>query len=259
MKNRPRAAAFALLLAVLAFLAAAAGADGGRTLVRFELVRSTDLPTRQYEVFLLPDGYYLSRGRGAAQPLDAETVRALAELAEARGVLSWDGFSGSNPYLLDGESFRLELAFSDGTTVFAAGSGRFPQGYVAAAAAMEALLADAAEPGAPVAGAYRYEGGGFGGDFTLTLDADGGYAFYEGPLSSYLGGGEWFQEGSRLYLSEKNGLPLFNVFIPVRDALVFAEADSDNFPYVRVPDGGRFLRQEPPDPSASLKYACHPA
>ena len=98
-----------------------------------------------------------------------------------------------------------------------------------------------AEP-APVTGTYLYEGGGFFGDFTLTLTEDGRYTFYEGPLSSYIGGGRWFTSGSFLYLSEDQGLTLFNTLIPVRDALIFQAEDSDNFVYVKVPDGGRFLR-----------------
>ena len=80
---------------------------------------------------------------------------------------------------------------------------------------------------------------------SIRLFEGGTYEFYEGFLSSYMGGGDWFMEGSRLYMSERNGMYLFNTFIPIEGALVFVEEESDNFPYVRVPDMGRFIKDAP--------------
>lgn len=238
---------FAILFAfqLTAFSEGETAAEPERVLTRFELMRSTDLPSRCYEVFLLEDGYYLSTCEGAARRLDAETVRKLEEAVETFGVLSWDGFEGSNPYVLDGEDFRLEIAFSDGTAVHADGNNAFPARYFEAAGAMEALLNPAPEDAfISVCGTYVYEGEGCGGDFTITLKEDGTYTFYEGYLSSYMGGGEWFQSGPQLWLTEQNGLDAEFVFLPVEDALIFAEEESDSFLYVRVPDGGRFIRTE---------------
>ena len=238
-----------LLFVTLLAFQPAAFSEPERVLTRFELTRSTDLPSRSWEVFLLEDGYYLSTHEGAARRLDAETVRKLEETVEAFGVLSWDGFEGSNPNVLDGEDFRLEILFSDGMAVRASGNNAFPARYFEAAGAMEALLAPSPEDAfISVCGTYVYEGEGCGGDFTITLNEDGTYTFYEGYLSSYMGGGAWFQSGARIDMTEENGYDLYFTFIPVEDALVFAEEDSDNFIYVKVPDGGRFVRADPEQP-----------
>ncbi len=253
-----RKAFFAAAIAVLWVLMAAPapGEAPKRVLTRFEMTRSTDLPARRYEVFLLGDEYYLSKHDGAAQQIGAETAEALRQIAEEHGVPGWDGFSGNDPYVLDGESFWLELAFSDGTAVYAAGTNSFPDGYYEAADAMEEVLNGVPyEERAAVFGTYRYEGAGFGGDFILTLSPDGTYTFYEGVLSSYIGGGEWNQSGALIYLSEENGLSLYNTFIPIRGALVFAAEDSDGFPHVTVPDGGRFILL---DPEEAASYGIPP-
>ena len=46
-------------------------------------------------------------------------------------VASWDGFTGSDPHVLDGYSFSFEATLSDGTTISASGSNASPQGYPA--------------------------------------------------------------------------------------------------------------------------------
>ena len=59
--------------------------------------------------------------------MTGEEVTALAEIL---GDLSaWDGFSEDNPNMLDGESFRLNIAYVDGVSVTARGSNAFPEGY----------------------------------------------------------------------------------------------------------------------------------
>ena len=235
-----------LLLAALclgaAGPAAAESASPKRCVVRFELVRSSDLPDRAVEVFRLGGGFFLSRHDGPAVRLDPSVAAALLRIADEHGLAAWDGFDGDNPDLLDGESFRLSLLLSDGVRAEASGSGAFPPGYAAATAAVDDLLGGIEASAAPLAGTYRLETGGFGGDFDLTIAADGTYTFYEGPLSSYLGGGSWSQWGAGLYLTERNGFALSFVLIPLEDALVFRAEGSDRFPCVDVPDGARFVR-----------------
>ena len=100
--------------------------------------------------------------------------------------------------------------------------------------------------GVDIAGTYQYEGEGFGGDFTITLNADRTYAFYEGPLSSYMGGGTWNRDGDTVHMIEENGFDLAFTFKIQDDALVYSAAGSDAFLYVDVSDGERFVRQDTP-------------
>lgn len=58
------------------------------------------------------------------------TEEEVTALAESLGDLSaWDGFSEDNPNMLDGESFHLDIAYTDGSSVAAWGSNAFPEGY----------------------------------------------------------------------------------------------------------------------------------
>ena len=93
---------------------------------------------------------------------------------------------------------------------------------------------------------FVWEKEGFGGDFTITLDTDGRYEFYEGFLSSYIGSGNWTVEGGVLTMTEdpENGYPLEFRFA-VRDGeLLFLADGSDEFIYADVEDGDRFLPRE---------------
>ena len=238
----------AFLLAVLIAAVPAFAEPAPKTLTSFFLSRSTDMPSRIYEVFMLGDRYYLNRHEGVSTQLDAGTVRALEKVLETYSVRAWDGFEEDNPDVLDGEMFSFHAAFSDGTEIRASGSNAFPDGYFDAAWAMEELLESQTDlPRSELAGTYRYEGGGFGGDFTVTLAEDGTYTFYEGLLSSYLGGGEWSMEGPYLYLTEENGYSLYFTFIPTEGLLTYQAWDSDSFLYVEVPEGGRFEKVNPAD------------
>ncbi len=44
-------------------------------------------------------------------------------------VYRWDGFSGSDPMLLDGEGFHFYASFSDGSRISASGENSFPESY----------------------------------------------------------------------------------------------------------------------------------
>lgn len=91
-------------------------------------------------------------------------------------------------------------------------------------------------------GIYRYEGDGFGGNFTITLRADGSFSYYEGYLSSYIGAGPWSVSGDILTLEDDSGAAIVNRFRMEEDHLIFQAKDSTNFIYVKVPDGAVFSR-----------------
>ena len=96
-----------------------------------------------------------------------------------------------------------------------------------------------------IAGTYRYEGEGFGGDFTITLNADGTYTFYEGPLSSYMGMGTWTVVDDVVRMTEGDaGFDLSFTFGVEEDALIYRSAGSNAFPYVALTDGVRFIPME---------------
>lgn len=53
----------------------------------------------------------------------------LAGLVHACGVPDWNGFSGSDPRVLDGTMFSFEATLADSGTVTASGSNAYPQQY----------------------------------------------------------------------------------------------------------------------------------
>lgn len=89
---------------------------------------------------------------------------------------------------------------------------------------------------------YIYEKEGFGGDFTIKIEEDGTFQYYEGPLSSYIGMGEWSLEGNILCLTDDGETinTFVNYFKFDGNALVFIDEKSSNFMYIKVSDGERF-------------------
>ncbi|MGN0801549.1 MAG: hypothetical protein ACI4MF_03025 [Candidatus Faecivicinus sp.] len=82
----------------------------------------------------LADISLLTGNRRIILSMTGEEVTALAEIL---GDLSaWDGFFEDNPNMLDGESFRLNIAYADGSGVTAWGSNAFPEGYFKAKSAI---------------------------------------------------------------------------------------------------------------------------
>lgn len=69
-------------------------------------------------------------------PMDNAEVQALEKLIKDSGLWAWNGFSESDAYVLDGESFGLSAAFADGRTLEACGNNAFPAGYREGAAAI---------------------------------------------------------------------------------------------------------------------------
>ena len=143
------------LLAVLLCLTAACGAAeaGGthaRTITRFELYRNGDIAYDSYEIAALGSGYRVSVNGGESQSIDDETVDALCRVVEAYDLFKWDGFDRERSDVLDGEGFRLEIDFADGTSIRAQGDNAFPENYFAAIGEMQEILdgAGASRPAA---------------------------------------------------------------------------------------------------------------
>ena len=88
---------------------------------------------------------------------------------------------------------------------------------------------------------YVYEGEGFPDKFAITLFEDGSFSYYEGMLSSYIGFGSWEENDGMITLTTKSGYDLVHRFRIVENALVFIAEDSDNFIYVKISDGEKFL------------------
>lgn len=214
-------------------------------LTRLRFTRGGYMAPVSYEVALRQGAYTLAENEGELIPFDEDLMEELTGIIEGADIASWDGFRGSTPYVLDGESFSLSLTYADGTNVYASGENRFPDGYHDAAGRMWELFERSKT--LFIAGTFHYEGEGAGGDFTLTLKPDGTYTFYEGPLSSYLGGGTWSVYYSTVHLTETSGFDLRFTFAADGADLVYLASNSDPFPYVDVPDGARFLRGEDPD------------
>ena len=96
-----------------------------------------------------------------------------------------------------------------------------------------------------LAGVYVYEKTGFGGEFTITLNSDGTFQYYEGALSSTFGNGTLTLEDGLLCITEENARqPRTNCFRVEDGSLVFQAEDSDNFMFVKVLDGEQFNGSE---------------
>ena len=88
---------------------------------------------------------------------------------------------------------------------------------------------------------FTREKGGFGGDFTITLNEGGSYTYYEGFLSSYIGMGNWSVKDRILIMNETGGLDRTYLFYVKNGELVFIKEGSGRFLYTSVEDGERFI------------------
>lgn len=89
---------------------------------------------------------------------------------------------------------------------------------------------------------FIYEKDGIGGDFTISVNSDGTFQYYEGGFSSYIGMGSWTLEDDILILSDniETGYPFVNRFKVDGNKLIFLIEDSSNFIYIKVADGECF-------------------
>ncbi|MCR4577504.1 MAG: hypothetical protein K5784_06320 [Clostridiales bacterium] len=213
-------------------------------LTRFFFGRGGYMMPVYREVVLRNGRYYLMEDDEAVREFPPAFAEELQKLVSEYKLEDWNGFRGSDPRVLDGEHFTLELSFADGDMVRASGENEFPEGYHNAVNAVEDVFRR--EEMAVIAGEYKCEKPGFGGDFTITLNPDGTYTFYEGALSSYIGSGTWELWYGAVYLNEdpENGHALRFAFGLDDDRLMYIASESSAFPHVKVSDRETFRKQK---------------
>ena len=95
---------------------------------------------------------------------------------------------------------------------------------------------------------FVYEKEGFPDEFSIRLDKDGYFTYYEGAFSSYVGFGSWRLDGGVLTLSEDEYPSVsgtvrrvyrFNVS---GGDLSYISEGSDKFMFIDVSDGERFIQ-----------------
>ena len=111
----------------------------------FFVYRSGEINYDSYEITMEEDGYCLSVNGKPAQPVRTDAVNALLNVIETYEMISWDGFSESRSFVLDGEGFRLDFSLTDGTEVHASGDNAFPDHYFDAMGEIWDILTDMAE------------------------------------------------------------------------------------------------------------------
>ena len=95
----------------------------------FFVYRNGEIYYDSYRICMDENGYTVSVSERKEKRFAAEDADALMEVIEKYDIASWDGFSGSRKYVLDGEGFWLEIRFTDGTSVNARGDNAFPEHY----------------------------------------------------------------------------------------------------------------------------------
>jgi len=61
--------------------------------------------------------------------LDKKTIKKLIGILNKYDVANWDGFSKSDPNVLDGDSFHMYLTIQDKKTISASGYMKYPKNY----------------------------------------------------------------------------------------------------------------------------------
>lgn len=105
---------------------------------RFELKRS------EGEVHLYAEELFYN-GRIVDTAVDENLLARIGELAGTLGVADWDGFDKTAKRGSDGSSFTLNITLTDGSTISAHGSNRFPDNYSLLYAEVNALYVELME------------------------------------------------------------------------------------------------------------------
>lgn len=225
------------------FCTALSDHPGNHTLTRFYYTIRGEMMPRSWEITLREDGYWIQENEETPRSFPEALASELIQVIADNDADSWQGVYETEYEVLDGEGFSLGMDFADGVSVQAGGDNAFPEKYFIFQHAVLDIFAR--EKMSVLAGTYQYEGEGFGGDFTITLNADGTYTFYEGALSSYMGSGTWQVYDNAVYLTEgEGGFDLSFMFGAEENVLVYLAAGSDAFPYVKVKDEERFMKHQ---------------
>lgn len=98
-----------------------------------------------------------------------------------------------------------------------------------------------------IPGGYIYEKDGFPDKFGIRLYNNGEFTYYAGSFSSYVGYGNWALDGDILILTEnpdyREKSKVFR-FKADGDTLSYIAEGSDNFMYITVSDGEKFISGE---------------
>ena len=133
-----------LILLSTGFGAGAAAEGEKADLQYFWFTRGGSLVPETYEAGRYGSGCLVGHN-GSYTEVRYDLMEDLQDLLRSCGVYGWDGFRESNEEVLDGESFSLELQFSDGSAVTASGSNSFPPRYRETVQAVTAMLKESVE------------------------------------------------------------------------------------------------------------------
>ena len=116
-----------------------------RAISTFFVYRNGEIRYDSYQIAMDSDGYHVSINEEPELPVSTDTVNTLMDVIDAYDVASWDGFSQSQSFVLDGEEFWLDFTLTDGTSVHACGDNVFPEHYFEAMGAMWDILSQITE------------------------------------------------------------------------------------------------------------------
>ena len=234
---------FAVIFAVCALFLLTQTCCAEPVFTRFWFTRGGYLPPDSYEVFTVDGDWYLCRNEGPSWKIDDEYAEAVDAMIRDWNVLAWDGFKGSDPDVLDGEGFALQIEKTDGTKIYASGENYFPDGYYGVTTELDRLFGEDQynpENKPEITGVYVYTGED-GKTVTIRVNEDETYSA-EGEGISL--SGTWFIEGSRFYMSGQSGYWYSNEFIPVENALFYSASASDGTDGLGLPEMARFVKPE---------------
>ena len=90
---------------------------------------------------------------------------------------------------------------------------------------------------------FAYEKEGAGGYCTLSFNENGRFLYSPGKLSSYMDGGDWKIDGDTVSLI---GMENKTIYLKITDdTLVYIAEGSDEFPYMDIKDGEKFVIYRP--------------
>ena len=100
-----------------------------RAISFFYIYRNGEINYDSYRITLEKNGYYMSVSDEPAELFSNAAANAIVEVIDTYDMASWDGFSESRDFVLDGEGFWLDFTLTDGTRVHASGDNAFPEHY----------------------------------------------------------------------------------------------------------------------------------